>query len=168
MLTAHELFGFMTPALAGEIIEFAHESDKPLYRATLAAVAEIRKVRPVFLERQPRPQRHAAMLAGLARPALEPAAGNLIRGWLVKKQGALLAQFLDALAIKHEKGVVEDLPETVDDTKLHAAVDGLLANHPREVVTVYLLAFHEMNQANWPNLKTMLETDPRLQLGGQS
>jgi hypothetical protein len=168
MLTAHELFGFMSPALAGEIIEFAHESDKPLYRATLAAVAETRKVRPVFLERQPRPQRTAAMLAGLARPALEPAAGNLIRGWLVKKQSAMLAQFLDALGIKHEKGVVEDLPKTVEDEKLRAAIEGLLSNHPQEIVAVYLLAFHEMNQADWPNLKTMLETDPRLQLGAHS
>jgi hypothetical protein len=166
MLASHELFGFMSPALAGEILDHAHESDKPLYRATLNAVAEIRKLRPVYLERQPKPQRHAAMLATLARPALDPAAGNLIRGWLLKKHAPLLGQFLDALEIKHEQGVVEDLPASVDDAKLKAAVDGLLANHPPEVVAVYLLAFHEMNQANWPNLKAMLETDPRLQLGG--
>jgi hypothetical protein len=165
MLTAHELFGFMSPALAAEIVDFAHDADKPLYRATLAAVAEMRKVRPVFLERQPRAQRTAAILAGLSRPILEPAAGNLIRGWLVNKQGAMLAQFLDALEIKHEKGVVENLPESVDDTKLKAAVDGLLASHPQEAVAVYLVAFNEMNQANWPNLKTLLETDSRLQLG---
>ncbi|HXD01313.1 MAG TPA: hypothetical protein VN048_18390 [Verrucomicrobiae bacterium] len=158
----------MSPALAAEIVEFSHESDKPLYRATLGAVAEIRKVRPVFLERQPRAQRSATLVASLARPALEPAAGNLIRGWLVNKQSAMLAQFLDALEIKHEKGVVEDLPATVDDAKLRAAVDGLLANRQQEVVAVYLLAFHEMNQANWPNLKTMLETEPRLQLGNHS
>jgi hypothetical protein len=168
MLTAHELFGFMSPALGAEIVEFAHDTDKPLYRATLAAVAEIRKVRPVFLERQPRAQRTAAMLASLTRPMLEPAAANLIRGWLVNKQSALLIQFLDALEIKHEKGVVEDLPVSVDDAKLKTAVDGLLASHPQEVVAVYLVAFNEMNQANWPNLKTMLETDSRLQLGNHS
>jgi hypothetical protein len=168
MLTAHELFGFMSPALGAEIVEFAHDANKPLYRATLAAVAEIRKVRPVFLERQPRAQRTAAMLASLTRPMLEPAAANLIRGWLVNKQSALLIQFLDALGIKHEKGVVEDLPVNVDDAKLKTAVDSLLASHPQEVVAVYLVAFNEMNQANWPNLKTMLETDSRLQLGNHS
>ncbi len=168
MLTSHEMFGFMSPALAGDIVEFAHEADKPLYRATLAAVAEMRKLRPVFLERQPKQQRHAMMLAALARPTLDPAAGNLIRGWLVKKHAAMLSQFLDALEIKNEKGVVEDLPASVDDAKLKAAVDGLLANHPPEVVAVYLLAFHEMNEANWPNLKAMLETDSRLQLGAQA
>ena len=35
-----------------------------------------------------------------------------------------------------------------------------------EVVAVYLNAFSEMNEVNWPNLKTMLESDKRLQLGG--
>ena len=165
MLTSHELFGFMSPALAGEILAYAQESDKPLYRMALNAVAEARKVRPVYLERQPRPQRHSAMLTTLARPSLELAAGNLIRAWLVKKQNPMLVEYLDALGISHKEGVVEDLPPAMDDAKLRAAVEALLAKHPHEAVAVYLLAFNEMNEANWPNLKTLLETDPRLQLG---
>ena len=71
MLTSHELLAFMSPPLALEILIYTFESDKPVYRATLSAVAEARKLRPVFLERQPRPQRHATMLASLMRPALE-------------------------------------------------------------------------------------------------
>jgi hypothetical protein len=165
MLTSHELIGFMSPALAGEILAYVHESEKPLYRTTLHAVAEARKVRPIFLERQPRPQRHTAMLAALSRPALELAAGNLIRTWLVKKQNAMLVEFLDALGIPQKDGVVDELPPSVDDAKLRAAVDGLLAKHPHEVVAVYLLAFNDMNEVEWPNLKTLLESDPRLQLG---
>lgn len=168
MLTSHEMLGFMSPALATEIIASAYEMDKPLYRAAVNAVAEARKVRPIFLERQPRPQRHTAMLASLTRPAMELVAGNLIRSWLVKKQNPMLAQFLDALEIPHKEGVVEDLPASVDDAKLRAAVDGLLAKHPPEAVAVYLLAFNDMNEANWPNLKAMLETDTRLQLGNHS
>jgi hypothetical protein len=35
-------------------------------------------------------------------------------------------------------------------------------------VAVYLNAFNDMNQANWPNLKALLEGEPRLQLGGVS
>lgn len=165
MLKSHELFGFMSPALANEIITFADESEKPTYKATLSAVANARHLRPVFLERQPRPQRHATMLATLNRPALDLAAGTLIRAWLVKKHKALLVDFLDALGIEHKEGVVEDLPATMDDAKLKAAVEALLAKHPPEVVAVYLNAFNDMNEANWTNLKTMLESDARLQLG---
>ena len=58
MLTSHELFGFMSPGLANEIVTYMFDSDKPTYRATLNAVAEARHLRPVFLERQPKTQRH--------------------------------------------------------------------------------------------------------------
>jgi hypothetical protein len=155
----------MSPALALEILTYAYESDKPVYRATLNAVAEARKLRPVFLERQPRSQRHTAMLATLARPALELVTANLIRTWLLKKQNPMLADFLDALAIPHKEGVVEELPKAMDDTKLRAAVDILLAKYPPEAVSVYLHAFSDMNEVEWPALKTMLDSDPRLQLG---
>ncbi len=166
MLTSHELIGFMSPGLATEILLFAHESDKALYRTTMSAVAESRRVRPVFLERQPRTQRHATMLATLAKPALEPVTANLIRSWLLKKYKNMLMDFLDALGIAHKEGVVEDLPATMDDAKLKSAVDSLLAKYPPEVVAVYLNAFDEMNEVQWPNLETMLEADKRLQLGG--
>ena len=165
MLTSHEILGFMSPALALEILTYAHETDKPLYRATLSAVAEARKLRPVFLERQPRAQQHAIMLTTLARPALEAVTGNLIRTWLLKKHKQMLVDFLDALGIAHQEGVVEELPETMDEAKVRPAVEALLAKYPPEAVAVYLHAFTGMNEAEWPGLKTLLDSDPRLQLG---
>jgi hypothetical protein len=165
MLTAHELLGFMSPALALEILTYSDENDKPIYRATMAAVAEARKLRPVFLERQPRAQRHETMLQTLHRPALDLAAGNLIRAWLLKKHKTMLCDFLDALGLAHKEGVVEDLPASMEDAKLAAAVEALLAKYPAETVAVYLHAFQDMNKAEWPNLKAMLDGDKRLQLG---
>src|SRR5262249_4195462 len=128
--------------------------------------AEARKVRPVFLERQPRGQQHATMLATLTRPSLDLFTGNLIRGWLLNKHKSMLTDFLDALGIAHKEGVVEDLPATMDDAKLDAAVETLLTKHPAEAVAVYLHAFNDMNEVTWPNLKSKLESDKRLQLGG--
>jgi hypothetical protein len=168
MLTSHELLGFMSPALANDILNFTFESDKPAYKATMAAVAEARKLRPVFLERQPRDARQTMMLAALARPNLEGAAAALLRAWLVKKHAALLIDFLDALGIPHENGVVEDLPGEVPDEKLKPAIEKILAKHPHEVVAVYLNAFNDMNAAHWPNLKAILESDARLQLGNHA
>jgi hypothetical protein len=158
----------MSPGLANEIVSYVFEADKPTYKATLQAVANARHLRPVFLERQPRPQRHATMLTTLTRPALDLAAGTLIRTWLVKKQNAMLVDFLNALGIENKEGVVEDLPAAMDDAKLQSAVDMLLAKYPPEIVAVYLNAFNDMNEANWSNLKIMLEGDTRLQLGGAS
>jgi hypothetical protein len=165
MLTSHELFGFMSPALANEIIAFIHETDKPAYRAALKAVADARHVRAVFLERQPRPQQHATILATLTRPSAELLASSVLRQWLLKKYNTMLVDFLNALGIAHKDGVVDDLPATMDDAKLKSAVDTLVAKYPPEVVAVYLNAFNDMNEANWANLKTILESDTRLQLG---
>src|SRR5205823_4823987 len=106
---------------------------------------------------QPKTQRHAAMIASLAKPSLDLVAGNLIRTWLLKKHKAMLIDFLNALGIKNEEGVVEDLPASMDDAKLKAAVDQLLAKYPPEAVAVYLNAFNDMNEANWANLKALLE-----------
>jgi hypothetical protein len=163
MLTAHELIGFMPPHLAAGILEYAHSSEKELYKATLAAVAQARKVRLVFLERQPRTEQHKTMISTLARPSMDLAAAGLLRVWLLKKHTALLTDFLDALGLPHKNGVVEDLPEAMDDAKLRSAVDIVLAKHPPEVVTVYLHAFHQMNETRWANLRSLLETDPRVQ-----
>jgi hypothetical protein len=168
MLTSHELFGFMSPALANDILAFTFESDKPTYRAIIKGVAEARKVRPIFLERQPRTQRHALVIATLARPNLEPVASNLIRTWLVKKERTMLVDFLNALAIPNNEGVVDDLPKTVENDKLKSAIETLLAKYRPEAVAVYLNAFNDMNEAHWANLKTMLEGDVRLQLGAHA
>jgi hypothetical protein len=168
MLTSHELLGFMSPALAADILSFTFESDKPAYKATMAAVAEAKRVRPIFLERQPRAERHATMVASLSRPNLDTAAAALIRAWLVKKHEAMLVDFLNALGIAHERGVVEDLPGEMADEKLKAAVEILAGKYPNEVVAVYLNAFNDMNAASWPNLKAILETDARLQLGNHA
>jgi hypothetical protein len=125
-------------------------------------------VRPVFLERQPRPQQHAEMVQSLSRPALEVAAASLIRAWLVTKHKAMLVDFLNALGIQNKDGVVDDLPKTMEDAKLKSAIEVVLGKYPPEAVAVYLNAFNDLNEAHWPNLKTVLESDARLQLGARA
>ena len=171
MLKSHELIGFMSPTLANEIMAFTFDEEKPLRAAIIQAVAEARHLRPAFVQRKPRAEQATMILATLTRPNLDAAAGTLLRTWLVKKQSAMLVDFLNALDIPNEKGVVEDLPATVPDEKLNAAVDLLLAKHPTEAVVVYLNAFYDMNGPGnaaappfWPNLKALLEADARLQL----
>lgn len=164
-MTASQMFKEMSPALALRVLDEVSANDKDLYRVAMAAVAQARKVRPVFLERQSHADRHRSMAAALTRTDLNMIAGNVISGWLVKTQSALLAEFLDALKIKHDKGVVEDLPAAVDDAALVAAVELLLTRHPHEVVCLYLHAFNSMNDTSWPNLNRLLTEDTRFMLG---
>jgi hypothetical protein len=56
----------------------------------------------------------------------------------------------------------------MDEAKVRAAVEILLAKYPPETAAVYLHAFNDMNEVEWPGLKAMLDSDPRLQLGTAS
>src|ERR1041384_4182599 len=136
VMTYHVLFGFMSPELAKRILEDTHANDKPLYKLTLAAVADAKKVRPAFYEKKPRVERDADMLSMLARPRLEEPGASLLRGWLMKTQTPLLIDFLNALGLKHKNGVVDDFPPTLEDAALKKAIDALLAKHPKEIAIV--------------------------------
>jgi len=164
MTTLSEIIGFMPPELANEILDDTFAVDKPLYKAVSAEVAGLLKLRPVFFEQQPRTQRNKTILDVLTRPRMHGTAATLLRGWLVKTEAGMLADFLDTLEIKHEKGVVADFPEKVDEAKLNSAVDKLLEKHPAAKVMVYLNSFSAMNDAPWEALTKRLKEDQRLQL----
>jgi len=163
-MKSYQMFAALTPGLAAQILEDLHAQQKDLYKSALQSAAQSLKVRPVFLERQPRAERNKRIAAALGHVDMNLVAGNVVGAWLIKCQTGMLSEFLDALKITHDKGVVEDLPNSVEDAALAAAVDSLLAKYPQEVVTLYLQAFHEMNEARWPNLSLMLRDDIRLQL----
>tara|TARA_B100001971_G_C18165121_1_gene523716 strand:+ start:705 stop:1202 length:498 start_codon:yes stop_codon:yes gene_type:complete len=163
MLNSFELLGFITADLSNQILSDSSQDNREVYEATLAGVAKLRRMRPQFIKSQPKPTRHKLVIDSLKRPAFEEVASQLLRGWLIKHQKDMLIQFLDSLEIEHEDGVVEDLPEKVSDEALENSLSGLIANHDREIVVLYLHAFQGMNDAGWSNLESALETDERLQ-----
>ena len=117
-MTYHELFGFMSPELSKRILDETYADDKPLYKLTLAAVADAKKLRPMFYEKKPRAERDADMVSMLSRPRLEETSANLLRGWLMRTQKPLPIDFLNALGLKHKEGVVDDFPPTLEDATL--------------------------------------------------
>ena len=163
-MTSYEMFATIPRELGNRILEEMAGEDKAFYRGILDAVAQARKVRVVYLERQPRIDRHALVVTTLARPSMEPTAANLLRTWFLKKQNQLLIDFLDALGVQHEKGIVEDLPDKVEDEKVKSAVGALLGKHPADVVSLYLHSFLHLNDVHWHNLEEILFEDPRLEL----
>ena len=164
-MNASEIFQHLSPGLAEQTLSYLNTAEKPTYKVAIQTLAAQRKLRPVFVERKPRVERHAWMQGALARPANEQIAANLLQMWLMGAQAPVLCDFLDALGIEHdEHGGIENLPEAPDAEKLRAAVDGLLAKHPAEVVAVYLQSFQTMDIAGWPALADLLEKDARLHL----
>ncbi len=166
MLTFHELIGFMSPKMANRILEDTQANNREVYRALVASMAQAQKMRPVFIGRQPKERRHKSFVQMLSRAGSEEHAGNLIRGWLFKEHKDVLTDFLGKLGIEHEEGLVDDLPESISDDALNAAVDLLIEKYDRELVAVYLTAFNASNENRWGNLDALLAEDERLQFHG--
>ena len=166
MLSFHELIGFMSPKMANRILEDTQANNREVYRALVASMAQAQKMRPVFIGRQPKERRHKSFVQMLSRAGSEEHAGNLIRGWLFKEQKDVLTDFLGKLGIEHEEGMVDNLPESISDDALNAAVNLLIEKYDRELVAVYLTAFNASNENRWGNLDALLAEDERLQLHG--
>ncbi len=165
MLKATDIFEKLPAPTVDGILTHLQGADKPTYRVAIQTLATARKLRPIFVERKPRPERHAWMQAALARPQNEQISANLLQMWLMGSQAPMLCDFLDALGIAHdEQGGIENLPPCPEPEKLRAAVDALLAKYPADAVSVYLHSFQGMDIAGWPPLAEILDHDPRLQL----
>ena len=78
----------------------------------------------------------------------------------------MLIVFLGKLGIEHKDGMVDDLPESISDEALNAAVDLLIEKYDQELVAIYLTAFNASNENRWGNLDTLLAEDERLQFHG--
>ena len=117
------------------------------------------------MERMPRTQRHAMMVSSLAKPLLEDAAAALhprLAGEKTRGHAGGFPERARHPATKRRGG----RPAGGDGRReIEGRRGNVVANIRTEAVAVYLNAFNDMNDASWANLKTMLESDPRLQLG---
>ncbi len=161
----YEIFAALSPAVSEQLFSFIHEREKPLYKATIDTLAKQRKLRPIFVERKPRAERHTWMKEVLGRKINESVAAHLLQIWLVGAQAKLLCDFLDGLGIAHdENGTIEALPPAPEKEKLKATIENLFTTHNPEVVAVYLHAFQALDENGWSTLAELLAEDPRLHL----
>jgi len=164
-----ELFSALPPAVSDQLFSHLHEKEKPLYKATIDTLAKQRKLRPIFVERKPRAERHMWMKEVLGRKINESVAAHLLQIWLVGAHAKLLCDFLDGVGIAHdENGTINTLPEAPPKEELARTIDTLLATHDPAVVVVYLHAFQALDEKGWSTLAELLAEDPRLALPAQA
>jgi hypothetical protein len=142
------------------------ENEKPLYKNLIENLAKQRKLRPVFVERKPRPERFAWIKDALGRKQNEPIAANLLQIWLVKRHSGMLCDFLDSLGIKHDdNGTVDQIPVQPEKAAIEKSVGALLEKYDASIVAAYLNAFQALDEKGWPLLDEVIAADARLQLG---
>jgi len=150
------------PPVAAALGEL-REGSRDAYRAAVAVLAGRRKLRPAFIDKKPLAERHAWMAAELAKKSNADVAAEVLQGWLFACRKPMMAAFLDSLGAPHEDALIENLPPEPPRDKIEAAVSALLDSHPAWAVAAYLNLFVEMDIAEWPSLRGIVESDPRLQ-----
>jgi len=164
-MRCHEIWSRLSHELVSTIFAYLLEHEKPVYKAMIQNVASRRKLRPIFIERKPKAERHLWLQQALSQKSSDDLAIQLFQIWLLGAHREMICDFLDLLGIKHDgKGVVDDLPPEPTREALTEVIAKLLEKHPREVVAVYLRAFQAMDENGWSSLEEVLHQDQRIVL----
>ena len=161
----YEICSRISPELMNSVLVFLLEHEKPVYKAIIQNIAARRKLRPVYIERKPKIERHLWIQRALSSKGSDDLAVQLLQIWLLGEYREMICDFLDLLGIKHDgKGVVDDLPPEPPREVLTQTITKLLEKYHREIVAVYLHAFQAMDETGWSTLGEVLSADPRVAL----
>lgn len=162
-MIAHELFACLPPAETAGILDWLLENDRGAHKTCAKLLATRRKLRPVFVERKPKAERNAWMAENLARPANSDLSTEILQSWILGAHGDMVCGFLDFLKIPHDgKGLIESLPQEPPAEDVDKAIVELRSKFPPAAVAAYLNLFTSMGMTEWPHLKGLVSTDPRL------
>jgi hypothetical protein len=157
-MRSNEIFSRMNADEALAFLEEAHREAPRVEEIALSAAAGAFRLRPVFLRRQPRKRQAEWMRQALARTALAGVAEEVLAEYFLEYHNDLLSEWLDALGLEHEKGILKTeapvCPKPADLAKLVA--DFRKGNDPlrRELL---IRAFAAQSAIDWPDLEALLE-----------
>jgi hypothetical protein len=164
-MNASELFAAASPEKGVEILDFFAASDRNAYRAAITLLASRRNLRPLFLEKKPKGERHQWMAEALGRKRNEDLALELLQNWVLQARTEMVVQFLGDLGIAHDgEGLIDQTPNEPAPELVDQAVERLLSGFPAEDVGIYLHLFVTMDPAGWNHLRQLLEIRPELRL----
>lgn len=161
-MNASEIFPRLPTETADRIFSDLLAADKAGYRTVMHTLATRRKLRPVYLERKSRPDRHAWMAEDLGRMSNYDMAENVLHSWLLLRHRKMICAFLDSLQIPHDgEGMLETLPSEPDVDKIQAAINTLFTSYDPSACAIYLHVFNAMDIAGWKTLDTIFSEDAR-------
>lgn len=162
-MTDSELFASLPRERAIALLGEFRTARKAALQTVASHLATRRKLRPVFIEKKPLPERLDWMARELSRKSNADMAIEVLHTWLMVCRQPMLRLFLDALGIAHNgEGVIESAPGEPPADKVDAAVDALLTAFPAEEAALYLRLFLRMDPDGWPHLNGIVAADPRL------
>lgn len=157
-MRSNEIFSRMTPEAALAFLTEVHESAPAVEEIALSAAAGAFRLRPVFLRRQPRKRQAEWMRQALARTQMAAVAEEVLAEYFLEYHNELLGEFLDALGLEHEKGVLKGAPDCPEPAKLRGLVEEFRRGKDPERRELLVRAFAAQSAIEWPDLEALLES----------
>ncbi|MDG2049721.1 MAG: hypothetical protein P8M78_06130 [Myxococcota bacterium] len=155
----HEIFALMSPEQSEAFFGRLAEESPVMFAQSVQAAAIAMKSRPQYLLKQPMPKRAAAVRRALARVAATSLAEEVLAVYFLECRKSLLTEWLDALGLAHEEGVLADnTPTCPDPTSLEKAVDEYRNVEDDPDRLLLLRAFAAQSAIDWPPLEALIET----------
>ena len=156
-MRSNEIFSSMSPEAALSFLTEVHESAPAVEEIALSAAAGAFRLRPVFLRRQPRKRQAEWMRQALSRTAMAAVAEEVLAEYFLEYHNELLSEFLDALGLEHEKGVLKaSAPECPQPAALAKLVEQFRKGKDPERRELLLRAFAAQSAIDWPDLEALL------------
>lgn len=145
------------------ILDWMRNEERAVYRAAVRELAALKKIRPQYVQQKPLAEQYAWLHKNLQWIPSVEIGDHLLQVWLIRKHRNMLVDFLNDLDIAHNgHGIVDVLPDTLDDEKLAKAVNRLFEKYSPGVASVYLQMFQLQRDKGWDNLSKVLAEDPRV------
>ena len=134
-----------------------HEQAPGVEEIALSAAAGAFRLRPVFLRRQPRKRQAEWMRQALSRTAMAAVAEEVLAAYFLEYHVDVLAEWLDALGLEHEKGILAtNAPECPKPAELAKIVENFRKGKEPERRELLIRAFAAQSSIDWPDLEALL------------
>ena len=153
----HQVFARLSQERAFALLSKVKEKLPGVYTQAVGAACVTLKARPQFMMKQPAAKRAHFVRQALSRHAASAIAEEVLAAYFLEVRRDLLTEWLDALGIEHENGVLkQDNPAEPSREKLEAAVAQFRAGADVEDRQLLLEAFAAQSAVEWPALDAVL------------
>jgi hypothetical protein len=153
----HQVFARMSQERAFELLTKVKEKLPGVYTQAVGAACVTLKARPQFMMKQSKEKQAQFVRSALSRFAAAPIAEEVLAAYFLEVRRDLLTEWLDALGIEHENGILKnDDPQEPARDALEAAVAKFRGGEGAEDRQLLLEAFAAQSAVTWPALDALL------------
>jgi hypothetical protein len=153
----HQVFARLSQERVFALLTKVQEKLPGVYTQAVGAACVTLKARPQFMMKQSKEKRAAFVRQALSRFAAATIAEEVLAAYFLEVRRDLLTEWLDALGIEHENGVLKnDHPVEPSRAQLEAAVAKFRGGADPEDRQLLLEAFAAQSAVDWPALDTVL------------